>query len=211
MHLALRRCLRLPLPLTDRRWGADGCPRCRGEAHGFGVIHQYYLACPRTGLLSCPRARVASLPEVVLYGQPSTYCWWDAGGADTGGAAATYGKPSKAASKANKVTRWLRPIRHRKAGRGRVAGKQTTLRAWSWAHPSAIISSWRKAGCAPSSSSPPRHAAGSSCSVPKKAGAGTKRRRGSSKTWRASASAPTLRSPWPAPPHASQRQGPALD
>ena len=48
MHVAMRRRLRLPLPLTDRRCGAAGRYGCGGEVDACGDHH---LACPRTGLL----------------------------------------------------------------------------------------------------------------------------------------------------------------
>ena len=48
MHVALRRRLRLPLPLTGRRCGAQGRRGCGAEVDAYG---DHYLACPRTGLL----------------------------------------------------------------------------------------------------------------------------------------------------------------
>ena len=49
MHLALRRRMRLPLPLTRARCGGDGAPGCRAIVDNFG---DHALACPRTGLLA---------------------------------------------------------------------------------------------------------------------------------------------------------------
>ena len=47
-HVAMRRRLRLPLPLTDLRCGAEGRYGCGGEVDAYGDHH---FACPRTGLL----------------------------------------------------------------------------------------------------------------------------------------------------------------
>ena len=49
MHLALRRRLRLPLPLTRARCGGEGAPGCRALVDNLG---DHALACPRTGLLA---------------------------------------------------------------------------------------------------------------------------------------------------------------
>ena len=49
MHLALRRRMRLPLPITRARCGGDGTPGCRALAHNLG---DHAMACPRTGLLA---------------------------------------------------------------------------------------------------------------------------------------------------------------
>ena len=48
MHVALRRRLRLPLPLTGRRCGAQGRHGCGAEVDAYG---DHCHACPRTGLL----------------------------------------------------------------------------------------------------------------------------------------------------------------
>ena len=48
MHVALRRRLRLPLPLTGRRCGAQGRHGCGAEVDAYG---DHSFACPRTGLL----------------------------------------------------------------------------------------------------------------------------------------------------------------
>ena len=47
--LALRRRLRLPLPLTQRRCGGDGQPVCGREAD---VLGDHRVSCPRSGLLA---------------------------------------------------------------------------------------------------------------------------------------------------------------
>ena len=49
MHLALRRRLRLPLPLTQQRCGGDGKPGCGREAD---VLGDHRVSCPRSGLLA---------------------------------------------------------------------------------------------------------------------------------------------------------------
>ena len=49
MHLALRRRLRLPVPLTRARCGGEGAPGCRTLVDNLGY---HALACPRTGLLA---------------------------------------------------------------------------------------------------------------------------------------------------------------
>ena len=49
MHLALRRRMRLPLPLTRARCGGDGTPGCRALVDNLG---DHAMACPRTGLLA---------------------------------------------------------------------------------------------------------------------------------------------------------------
>ena len=49
MHLALRRRLRLPLPLTRARCGREGAPGCRALVDNVG---DHALACQRTGLLA---------------------------------------------------------------------------------------------------------------------------------------------------------------
>ena len=49
MHLALRRRMRLPLPLTRARCGGDGAPGCGAVVDNLG---DHVLACPRTGLLA---------------------------------------------------------------------------------------------------------------------------------------------------------------
>ena len=49
MHLALRRRLRLPLPLTRARCGGERAPGCRALVDNLG---DHALACPRTGLLA---------------------------------------------------------------------------------------------------------------------------------------------------------------
>ena len=48
MHVAMRRRLRLPLPLTVLHCGAEGRHGCGAEVDAYGDHH---LACPRTGLL----------------------------------------------------------------------------------------------------------------------------------------------------------------
>ena len=48
MHVAMRRRLRLPLPLTALHCGAEGRHGCGAEVDAYGDHH---LACPRTGLL----------------------------------------------------------------------------------------------------------------------------------------------------------------
>ena len=48
MHVAMRRRLRLPLPLTALHCGAEGRHGCGAEVDAYG---DYHLACPRTGLL----------------------------------------------------------------------------------------------------------------------------------------------------------------
>ena len=48
MHVALRRRLRLPLPLTGRRCGAQGRHGCGAEVDAYG---DHRFACPRIGLL----------------------------------------------------------------------------------------------------------------------------------------------------------------
>ena len=48
MHVAMRRRLRLPLPLTALQCGAEGRHGCGAEVDAYGDHH---LACPRTGLL----------------------------------------------------------------------------------------------------------------------------------------------------------------
>ena len=48
MHVAMRRRLQLPLPLTALHCGAEGRNRCGAEIDACGDHH---LACPRTGLL----------------------------------------------------------------------------------------------------------------------------------------------------------------
>ncbi|CAE7567426.1 unnamed protein product [Symbiodinium necroappetens] len=48
MHVALRRRLRLPLPLTGRCCGAQGRHGCGAQVDAYGDHH---LACPRKGLL----------------------------------------------------------------------------------------------------------------------------------------------------------------
>ena len=49
MHLALRRRMRLPLPITRARCGGDGTPGCRALVDNLG---DHAMACPRTGLLA---------------------------------------------------------------------------------------------------------------------------------------------------------------
>ena len=49
MHLALRRRLRLPLPLATRRCGGDGEPGCGAAVDALG---DHRAACPRSGLLA---------------------------------------------------------------------------------------------------------------------------------------------------------------
>ena len=49
MHLALRRRMRLPLPLTRARCGGEGAPGCRVTVDNLG---DHALACPHTGLLA---------------------------------------------------------------------------------------------------------------------------------------------------------------
>ena len=49
MHLAFRRRVRLPLPLTRARCSSEGAPGCRAIVDSLG---DHALACPRTGLLA---------------------------------------------------------------------------------------------------------------------------------------------------------------
>ena len=62
MHIALRRRLRLPLPLTALQCGGDGAPGCHGQADALG---DHFVACPRAGLLPRRGAWVQVAREAV--------------------------------------------------------------------------------------------------------------------------------------------------